>query len=155
MDAQAVAAAAGVAVGTLNVWIQRGLIPGMTIGSRGRQRNFDLKTAVGIGIIGELVRFGFDAPLASMIVYRAHDPIPRRRRLLITRKRLPGAPVGVEQYRTAFFDTEGQLPALFQADGERPNAYAVIDLDNIRARMKQAEKEWQRSRNARDAKADD
>ena len=58
MDAQAVAAAAGVAVGTLNVWIQRGLIPGMTIGSRGRQRNFDLTTAVGIGIIGELVELG-------------------------------------------------------------------------------------------------
>jgi MerR-like DNA binding protein len=150
MDAKAVAEAAGVAVGTLNVWIQRGLIPGMTIGSRGRQRNFDLKTAVGIGIIGELVRFGFDAPFASSIVYRAPSaPSPRRKRLLITRKPLTGQPVGSEEYRIFTFDTEGQLPALFQADGERPNAYAVIDLDNIRVRMKQAEIEWRQRRKAR------
>ena len=148
MDARAVAEAAGIPVGTLNVWVQRGLIPGMKVGSQGRQRDFDLNTAIGIGIVGEFVRFGFDAPVASMFLPRVSKRTPsitkrllRSKRLLISRKPIPGQPLGAEEYAIFGFDTESELPALFQAS-ERPNAYAVIDLDNIKARMKQAEKEW-------------
>ena len=46
MDARAVAEIAEIEVGTLNVWVQRGIIPGMSVGTRGRQRDIDLETAI-------------------------------------------------------------------------------------------------------------
>jgi len=74
MDARAVAEIADIEVGTLNVWVQRGLIPGMTIGARGRQRDFDLDTATHILIMAQLVRLGFGAPFADWIIsgWRQH-----------------------------------------------------------------------------------
>ena len=67
MDARAIAELAGVGVGTLNVWVQRGLIPGMSTGARGRQREFDDVAATNVLLIATLVRLGWTAPLASTI----------------------------------------------------------------------------------------
>src|SRR5256885_14711188 len=78
MDARAVAEAAGVGVGTLNVWVQRGLIPGMKTGASGRQRDFDLDTATYIAIVSELViRMGITARTASTIT-KARDPTKKK-----------------------------------------------------------------------------
>src|SRR5258708_40110160 len=67
MDARAISEATGVGVGTLNMWIQRGLVPGMMIGARGRQREFDLDTATHILVMVEMVKLGFGATFASEI----------------------------------------------------------------------------------------
>src|SRR5215472_7501429 len=67
MDARTVAQAAKVEVGTLNSWVHRGLVPGMTIGARGRQRHFDLNTAVNIGLIVALGHVGISALTAAVI----------------------------------------------------------------------------------------
>src|SRR5580704_10977643 len=68
LDARSVAKAARVGIGTLNVWVQRGLIPGMVTGARGRQRDFDLDTATNVALIAELVRLGLAVAAASMHV---------------------------------------------------------------------------------------
>ena len=49
----------------LNVWIQRGHIPGVKVGTRGVRREFDQKTATHVVIMCELVRLGFGAPDAT------------------------------------------------------------------------------------------
>src|ERR1044071_6876094 len=67
MDSRAIADATGVGVGTPNMWVQRELIPGVEIGARGRQREFDLDTATHILIMAELVKLGFGAGYASAI----------------------------------------------------------------------------------------
>ena len=52
MDAQTLATAAGVPLGTLNMWVTRGFIPGERLG-RGRRREFDLEVAIRVGIVAE------------------------------------------------------------------------------------------------------
>src|SRR6266576_2625685 len=64
-DAAAVMRITGVAVGTLNVWINRNLIPGMTVGTQGRARLFDLHTVIHVAIVVALVRLGHAAPFAA------------------------------------------------------------------------------------------
>jgi hypothetical protein len=159
MDARAVAEVAEIAVGTLNVWVQRDLIPGMTVGARGRQRDFDLKTATDIVIMAALVRFGFGAPAAS---YWAHACRPFPRLLvaisaapsLLTRsperrgeiERLDVPPVG---FTLIGFEDDAEVPDIlekkFQA-GRRPGAYLVIDAERLRERTRLAFEQWEQSR---------
>src|SRR6266576_4825456 len=69
MDAQTLATAAGVPLGTLNMWVTRGFIPGERLG-RGRRREFDLEVAIRVGIVAELVRFGVG--LAGAVAAAGH-----------------------------------------------------------------------------------
>ena len=68
MDARTVARIAKVKIGTLNAWVQRGLIPGMTIGPSGRRRNIDVETATAISVFAQLVNFGVSPDIASFVV---------------------------------------------------------------------------------------
>src|SRR5262245_60570776 len=135
MDARAVSEATGIGVGTLNVWIQRSLIPGMDIGARGRQREFDLDTATHILVMAELVKLGFGAPFASQIAQQRG----RHRRLLIgeavveARRRLehPGGKIILragepEATATIGFDSENDLLKILEKfPGGRPAVYVV------------------------------
>jgi DNA-binding transcriptional MerR regulator len=148
MDARAVAETAGVGVATLNVWIQRGLIPGMTVGARGRQRDFDLDTATHIMIMTEIVKLGFGAPFASEIAKsRANN-----RRLLIREAaayvkeilRNPKGKIVIRQGEppaTAIigFQSESNLPALLEKiPGGRPAVYVVVDIEALSERVRRA-----------------
>src|SRR5262252_9163066 len=101
MDARAVAAAADLGINTLNVWVARGLVPGMTIGARGLQRDFDLKTATAIIIMAELTRFGLGALLASEIAAES----ARRKAKGVLIRRWPSSDK-VTTTRTYYFDSD-------------------------------------------------
>jgi hypothetical protein len=81
MDARAVSEATGVGINTLNVWVARGFVPGMTIGARGRQRDFDLKTLINVALIMEVTRLGVGAGAASEL---ARDRGSYKRLMLAT-----------------------------------------------------------------------
>jgi hypothetical protein len=151
MDARSVAAAAEVQVGTLNSWVQRGLIPGMATGARGRLRDFDLETAINVALIVELVRRGLSAPTASAIV-RDRDPAPR---LLLMFDLFPGLTHPEmaslrDHYRRApapiGFQSEAQLQGYFEQHGGAPSVYMVINTELITNRMREAYDRWARER---------
>ena len=152
MDARTLGQAAGVQVGTLNAWIQRGYIPGISADSRGRLRDFDIKTAVHVATMVELTRFGFGAPAASAAARMAlavSEPC-----CLFTYAYQEG-PVGKvgEKFTFGFhhFDSEAKLPeALAEAAPDPvPSVYLIVNTQRITTRMQQAEEEWQRHRAAR------
>src|SRR5947207_3249942 len=66
MDAQTLASTAGIALGTLNIWVQRGIIPGEKVG-RGRRRDFDRETTIRVALIAEMVGIGLAVTTASAI----------------------------------------------------------------------------------------
>jgi len=165
MDAKTLAEAAGVQVTTLNAWISRRLIPGTATGNRGRARDFDLDTAVRIGLMVELVRLGVGAPAAAK--HAEHYQQRPWKRLLLTRGE-PLNPESVFQFdddlqpRTADpavvaqlqadlrrmpaasgFEYETQLPAIFKRLGGIPTSYTVINIERIVKTMRRAEEEWQ------------
>src|ERR1700730_5982232 len=71
IDASTLSRIAGVAIGTLNVWVGRGLIPDVTTGTQGRARLFDLDTAIHVTIMTALVRQGYASPFAADVAYGA------------------------------------------------------------------------------------
>jgi hypothetical protein len=169
MDARSLSAAAGIDVGTLNAWISRDYIPGVTADAQGRRREFGINAALHVGIMAELTRFGFGAPLASMVAKSA--VAGGKSCCLITH------PIQISETPTAgrtsgwtimggftptYFDSEKELPKALADLQKRspagwgpPSVYTVVNVKRAEARMQQAEKEWQRSRKARDTKADD
>src|SRR4051812_38187704 len=85
MDAKTVAAAAGIQITTLNAWVHRGYVPGAAPGTRGRARDFDLDTAVHIGLMAELVRLRLGASSATSHAANRDNC----KRLLLTHDALP------------------------------------------------------------------
>jgi len=62
-----------VAPSTFNVWISRGLFPGVTIGPHGQARAFSANLIFHLYVVADLVRLGFAAPTASITVIQAHS----------------------------------------------------------------------------------
>jgi len=155
MDARAVAEIADIEVGTLNVWVQRGLIPGMTIGARGRQRDFDLDTATHILIMAQLVRLGFGAPFADWIIsgWRHHKFLLIAKNPAKPDHGRPPAAVGQQTVsQTALFywkgfESEAELPGVLKEcpDGP-PSVYVVVNVESLAARMRHAFELWEPSR---------
>jgi hypothetical protein len=163
LDARSLGVWTGVQVGTLNAWIQRGLIPDVTANSRGRLRDFDINTATHIAIMADLMRFGIGAPLASSIAKSAAS-VPAKRCCLITNLlqgkeavniigKIGGfTPIGAFT-PTPFTSEEDLLEALTNLqkrspDGQLPGAYMVVNVERIEARMRHAEEEWRKRRTA-------
>jgi hypothetical protein len=147
MDARSVAEAAGIGVGTLNVWIQRGSIPGMTTGSRGRLRDFDLDAATKVGLIAALVRLGLDAPVASQAATEVRG---RHKRVLVIPH--PAKSINLQENRTMAvmpFETEAEIPDLLRKFGGAPPAYLVVNLELIAGVMRRASDAWERARRGR------
>lgn len=147
MDARAVAAAADLGGNTLNVWVARGLVPGMQIGARGLRRDFTLEVGTGIIIMAELTKFGLSANVASEICKEALGR--QSKRLLIVR---PPSPSKLTKTRTVFFDGDGEIPGVLDelrnlAKDQRqpsPSVFVLVDLEILAARMRQAHDEFER-----------
>jgi hypothetical protein len=155
MDARAVAEVADIEVGTLNVWVQRGLIPGMTIGARGRQRDFDLDTATHILIMAKLVRLGFGAPFAGWIIsgWRRHKFLLIAKNPAKPDRGRPPEAVGQQTIRQTGlfywkgFDSESELPEVLKGyPGEPPSVYVVVNVESLAERMRQAFELWEPNR---------
>jgi hypothetical protein len=149
MDARSLAAAAGVNIGTLNVWVQRGLIPGMTIGTKGRQRDFDRETATGVLLLAELVQFGVGAPIASQIVSETRRLAAKW--LLITRLQPSADKV---TFHTAHCDSDAEiidglneLRARAKKRREpRPVIFMLVDLEAMAEKIRATQDGWERSK---------
>jgi hypothetical protein len=152
MDARTVAAIAEIDVGTVNVWVQRGLIAGMTIGARGRLRDFDLETATHISIMAQLVRLGCGAPCASWIAM----PGRHYKRLVVAKKPAksdagrPPSAGGTQTIMHALlfhwegFESDADLPnTLRKFPGGPPSVYIVINVEGLAEQMRLAQEEWE------------
>jgi hypothetical protein len=142
IDAAAVTRIAGVAVGTLNVWINRNLIPGVTVGAQGRARFFDLETVLHIAIMVALVQLGYAAPFASRGAYLARDGSERLGAKLIIGppRKLPGGRLGSSPTIT-FVEAHSpqDLDRVLDrfVDG-RPESFTIVEVDRVAARVRKA-----------------
>jgi hypothetical protein len=150
MDAQTVARVAGIKIGTLNSWVQRNLLRGMTIGASGRRRDIDFETALRILIIAELVRLGI-SPTMGMFFAEAGF---HRRMLFI---RVPAIVVVTEKGPETWparelcfgFSSEEEIPEVFKREfpaGLPAAAYSVVNVEVLEARLQRAWEEWEQSR---------
>jgi hypothetical protein len=137
IDAAAVERITGVKTGTTNMWIQRGLIPGMSVGTQGSAREFSVGAVLHIALMGVLGGLQFAAPLAAMLVDSALEESADRpgARLVIgpPSRKLSSAPT---------FDctTAEELDAFLDAFGAngRPEGYVIVELDRLVARVRKA-----------------
>jgi DNA-binding transcriptional MerR regulator len=156
MDAQTLASTAGVALGTLNMWVQRGIIPGEKVG-RGRRRDFSLDTAINVRLIAELTRLGLGAAAAAAI---ARGRRQSRRLALFTRLApLLGGDLRGElavvhdpqrwasMHIVHGFENDAELPGILEKEfpgARRPIVYAIIDVEQIAVAMREAYEQWER-----------
>jgi hypothetical protein len=159
MDARAVAAAADLGVNTLNVWVARGMVPGMSIGTRGLRRDFSLETATAVIIMAELTRFGLSALSASSI---AGTAMRGSAKWILTTK-LPTPSEKTTNLLIAHVDSDSEvaeklneLRAIAEAKGKlifigpeppppyTPSVFVIINLETLTEKMRAAHDEWQR-----------
>jgi len=157
MDIYAVAKASQIGVGAINVWQQRGLIPGIVSRGAGRSRLFDVDTAVYIGVMAVLTRMGVGPTPAAGIAAQCGKE--SRYRLVMTgmavildsevsfvdrkveqevretMRRIP-ATVGFDRLD----QLDGYFERMFKISGPPP-AFTVIDVAAIRAKMQAVEDE--------------
>jgi hypothetical protein len=156
MDARTLGAAAGVEVGTLNAWIQRGYIRHITADSRGQRRDFNVPTATHIAVMAELSHFGFGAPWASFAAKSALECYQHGYPFCLVAQPIEEGREGEAGYRgdlhVLHFESEAKIPEVLAAlpPEERPNVYLVIDTGRLIKKMQQTEKEWQQRREAQE-----
>jgi hypothetical protein len=164
MDIHAVAKASQIGVGAINVWQQRGLIPGIVSRGAGRRRLFDVDTAVYIGVMAVLTRMGIGPTPAAGIAAQCGKE--QRYRLVMSEmpiildSEVSFIDRKVEQElretmrqvpATVGFDRLDQLDGYF-ADmfkiGGPPPAFTVIDVAAIRSKMQAIEDGLERTESA-------
>jgi hypothetical protein len=132
VDARTAMQIAGVPVSTINVWINRGIIPGVGVGSQGRARSFDIDLVVHIAIMGVLVRLGYGAPFASWTavnVIRQRDLSEPALLLVIG----PSDGLLSPLPRPMRF-----IKNLNELGADDPEGYTLVDIARIVARVRQA-----------------
>jgi hypothetical protein len=143
IDAAAVERITRVLTGTVNMWIRRGLIPGMSVGTQGSAREFDFDTVLHIAVMGALGRLGFAAPFAAMAASEARDEgfDQLGAKLVIgpPRKNVYGFLSMVPTVDHVIAETLAELEPFLDefADG-RPEAFVVLEIDRIAARVREA-----------------
>jgi hypothetical protein len=139
MDARTVARTAKVKVGTMNAWVQRGLIPGMTIGASGRRRNIDIDTATRIIVFAGLIKFGIPPEKASDIVASIG---PNNEFLLVEYESLGEGPYVVTALEVppAF----PPIPAILAGRNLRPELSLIVYVDGLRQEARNAQEQWER-----------
>jgi hypothetical protein len=167
IDAGAVQRITHVPSPTLNVWISRQLIPGVSSPGQGKARRFDLDTVLHIAVMGALARIGYGAPFARMAADKAAvpgaaaaanaaDPGTAIAAVAAAVARngfdLPGAKLVIGPARKnlyglgvtptidyivaeTFAELDDALDGFF--DG-RPEAFAIVELDKLAARVRKA-----------------
>jgi MerR-like DNA binding protein len=140
IDAAAVARLTGVSVGTLNVWISRGLVPDTTLSGQGRSRLFNETQARHIAIMTALVRLGYPAPSASNATWQARNgwDQPGARLIIGPPRVLPGRRLGSSP--TVDFVIAESAEALDRVldaftDGA-PEVYTVVKVDKLVERVR-------------------
>jgi hypothetical protein len=123
---------ADVAVGTLNVWVARGLVPGVSTGTQGRARFFDLDATIHVTIMTALVRQGYAAPDAAEI---AHDAGRRgwSNRGIMAIKRIPHEIV--ESWEAPSWS---ELDRCLEDPGGRPEVFIILEIGRIVERVRAA-----------------
>jgi hypothetical protein len=126
----------------LNTWVNRGLVPGASdADKRGKRRLFDLPTTQHIATTALLVSLGFDVSFAAMCAAEAANAYDRPgSRLVIGPRRQTGrGPTGSRTVDVIDAPEPGDLDDALDAftDG-RPEAFTVVELDRLGARVRAA-----------------
>jgi hypothetical protein len=158
VDVRALAAAVGVSPAMINTWAHRGHFPDMPAGGRGQGRNYDIPTAVRIGVMIELMRLRTPPHAAADL----SDPAARgdnkflvvfanpnenapfielpRQTAEDLRRRLRELPCG------SFLPNREKLTEYLNdviSDGDSPPTLTIIDIGKIEERMRRAHAEWE------------
>lgn len=141
MDARTLARIARVNIGTFNVWAHRGFLPGLEPGVRGRRRNIGQNAATRILIFAELVRFGVWPDDASRMVSAMTDATTEEAFLLVPAPEFGGERKSVPAVVVQLVDLAdiARMPRL-------PSVSLLINVRDLAARVRQAEHEWEQSR---------
>jgi hypothetical protein len=144
MDARTLSRIVGTPAGTLNAWVQRDYVPGMSVNPRGRRRDFDPETALHVAVMAELMPYGLGPEWAAIAAEGAVEAY------------LTGHPVCWIAYLKNKTEKKWELqveePPLDPND--RPDVYTVINIARIAEKIQKAEAEYQSSRKARGARAE-
>ena len=144
LDSRTTESITGTSTAMINVWISRGVIPGVSVGAKGRPRSFDASLVFHLAIMSVLVRLGYDAPRASVAAMQAHlngDARQPGLKLIIE----PAPPVSEDYFsrikehvvRTESSDAlDAVIDKLFP--GERPDGFTIVDLSAIWTRVERA-----------------
>jgi hypothetical protein len=140
IDATAVTRITGVQIGTINVWVQRGILPGISVGTKGLAREFDLDTVLHIAATATLVQLGFGAPFASMAAAAAKGGFEK-----------PGAKLVIGSPRQNVYGLGATPPTIDYVEAKtskklnefldglangRPEAYTLVELDRLAKRVR-------------------
>jgi hypothetical protein len=144
MDARTIARITGIPLGTLNVWSQRGLLPGLQTGVRGKRRDIDVPTATRIAILGEMLRLRVPVEYASRVAATMPLAAAQVRWMFIIPEQ---ADLAVWLYSPD--ERLSDLIREFEDKGRGPALFAVLDVGQIVDRVREAEREWLQNRRGR------
>jgi hypothetical protein len=144
MDVRTIEAVAGIGPGMANVWISRGYIPGVSVGTERRPRVFDLQTATRIGVWAELARLRVAPEVATAAL---GSPLAADNKVLLLTPHPLDRPIARSSLRAhphiQFFKDPEHLDASLKSPGGLPTAYSVIHVWIIEEAMRRAEQGWQ------------
>lgn len=135
MDTRYLAASAGIDVGTLNVWVQRDLVPGVKIGQSGKKRIFGHEEQFGLMVLAELVRFGLSAPRASSVAAEINQKTGKY--AVITQLPARG---NARQMRVVHCDDYADVLRAISEPGAA--MYAVMNVEMLGSRLHEAQAVW-------------
>lgn len=158
MDARTVARAAGIKLNTLNAWISRGLITWVTVGVSGKRRDFDFDTAVRIAIFAELVRLSAPPDYAARSTASLSETMTQTGWLYIIPAQVEGritiahfSPLEHASELIRRFEDAQDSPVENAQDPANfsPASFSAINLAKVASRVRQVERNWERSRRAK------
>jgi len=139
VDAKTLSGIAGVAIGTLNVWISRGLIPGVGTGTQGRPRLFDLDAAIHVAIMTALVRQGYAAPFAAQVADGLRtDGWGRRGKSILQSHSPEGRSASHSVFISFGRSSLAELDRVLGAREMRPEVFTVVEIERIMDRVNKA-----------------
>ena len=147
MDSRTAARAAGVKMGTLNAWIARGWIPGVTVGLSGKRRNIDFETAVRVAVFAQLTKHRVDPDRASQIAADLPGERTQSGWLFVPPQDWRDEWGGPGMACTHMMEI-AQLPGLLRTLHSPPEFFVMVDVGQLAARVRAAEQEWKESRGA-------
>jgi hypothetical protein len=146
IDAIALCRIAGLTHLQLNTWVSRGLVPGGSdTDQRGKRRLYDLPITLHVSTTALLVSLGFDVSFAALCASEAANAYDRSgSKLVIGPRRYTsrGRPTGSRTVDVIDAPEPGDLDDALAAftDG-RPEAFCVVELDRLGARVRESFKE--------------
>jgi hypothetical protein len=136
INADTTARAAGISVGTLNVWIQRRLVPDVSVSASGKRRVFSIDDVMFISIMAALVRLGMASPLASEHAKCAREHLHEPNAVLTIaaseEKGLSGVHWDSHCLSGDTLNPKDWLKGFY----ERPEAYVTVEVFRVMERVK-------------------